>query len=154
LKWIQTAKVNEQNAPNGTTDQGVAWQSLGVFTITADMLHVSTWNSPTDGAICVDGVRIIPTSALVATVSAADAAPALLESGRSQFSSAENGFDKNGTVPLDSYKAIDPQAVDSIDLPAVAEQEMGHFLGPADLDASLDLLVGDPLGAGDGRVAS
>ena len=58
--WIQQTVVNEQNAPVGATDQGVVWQSLGVFTMTGNVLHVSTWNSPTDGAICVDGVRIVP----------------------------------------------------------------------------------------------
>jgi uncharacterized protein YjiK len=60
LKWIETAAVNEQNAPVGVTDQGVVWQSLGVFTMTSDMLHVSLWNSQSDGAICIDGVRIVP----------------------------------------------------------------------------------------------
>ena len=54
--------VNEQNAPVGTTDQGVAWQSLGTFTMTSNVLHISTWNSPTDGSICVDGFRIVPVS--------------------------------------------------------------------------------------------
>ena len=62
LKWIRRSRVNEQEAPSGTTDQGVVWQSLGVFTVTSNLLHVSTWNSPTDGAICVDGVRIVPVS--------------------------------------------------------------------------------------------
>jgi hypothetical protein len=60
LSWIKTATVDEQNAPIGTTDQGVTWQSLGVFTMTSNVLHLSTWNSPADGAICVDGVRIVP----------------------------------------------------------------------------------------------
>ena len=63
LTWIKQPAVNEQNAPSGVTDQGVAWQSLGIFTMTSNVLHVSTWNSPTDGAICVDGVRIVPVSA-------------------------------------------------------------------------------------------
>ncbi len=52
--------VNEQVAPAGITDQGVVWQSLGVFTMTSDVLHVSTWNSQANGAICVDGIRIVP----------------------------------------------------------------------------------------------
>jgi hypothetical protein len=62
LSWIKTATVNERNAPSGTMAQGVVWQSLGVFTMTSDVLHLSTWNSPTDGAIYVDGVRIAPVS--------------------------------------------------------------------------------------------
>jgi hypothetical protein len=69
--WIKTCTVNEQNAPVGVTDQGVVWQSLGVFTMTTDVLHVSLWNSETDGAICVDGVRIVPVG-----VSASQAEPA------------------------------------------------------------------------------
>ena len=48
--------------PGALTDQGVVWQSLGIFTMTSNVLHVSTWNSPTDGAMCVDGVRIVPVS--------------------------------------------------------------------------------------------
>ena len=60
LTYISSGTVNERNAPVGVTDQGVTWQSLGIFTITSNVLHVSTWNSPTDGVICVDGVRIVP----------------------------------------------------------------------------------------------
>ncbi|MGA2256919.1 MAG: hypothetical protein ABSG53_19885 [Thermoguttaceae bacterium] len=60
LTYISEPLINEQYAPSGVTDQGVVWQSLGVFTMTSNVLHVSTWNSPTDGAMCVDGVRIVP----------------------------------------------------------------------------------------------
>ena len=63
LTFLSQSLVNEQLAPAGVTDQGVVWQSLGVFTITGDALHVSTWNSPTNGAICVDGIRIVPVGA-------------------------------------------------------------------------------------------
>ncbi len=49
LSWIKQVVVNEQNAPVGVTDQGVTWQSLGVFTMTSNVLHVSIWNSETDG---------------------------------------------------------------------------------------------------------
>ncbi len=63
LTYISTGVVNERNAPSGVTDQGVVWQSLGVFTMTSNVLHVSIWNSETDGAINVDGVRIVPVSA-------------------------------------------------------------------------------------------
>jgi hypothetical protein len=38
----------------------VVWQSLGTFTMTGDVLRVSTWNSQTNGATGVDGVRIVP----------------------------------------------------------------------------------------------
>jgi hypothetical protein len=58
--YLSEPPVNEQNAPLGVTDQGVLWQSLGTFTVTSDSLHVSTWNSPTNGAICVNGIRIVP----------------------------------------------------------------------------------------------
>ena len=60
LTYISSGVVNEQNAPSGITDQGVVWQSLGTFTMTSNVLHVSIWNSQTDGPINVDGVRIVP----------------------------------------------------------------------------------------------
>jgi hypothetical protein len=175
LKWLKTATVNEQNAPVGATDLGVVWQSLGTFTMTGNVLHVSTWNSPTDGAICVDGVRIVPVgtttngveqpaSAAMAVVATPLAtAPVPLESngwfiepllaasekltpaaGLSQCS-----FNETGSVSLgpDQLKAIDPQAVDKIDLPSVVGQE-ANLLGLGDLDASLDALMSDQLGAG------
>ncbi len=63
LTYISTSTVNEQNAPVGVSDQGVVWQSLGVFTMTSDVLHISTWNSQTNGAINVDGIRIVPVGA-------------------------------------------------------------------------------------------
>ena len=44
--------------------------------------------------------------------------------------------------------AMDPKAVDRIDLLTVVEHEMGHILGLGDLDASLDLLMSDQLGVG------
>ena len=59
LTFLQQAVVNQRGAPVGATDQGVVWQSLGTFTTTSNVLHVSTWNSPADGAICVDGIRIV-----------------------------------------------------------------------------------------------
>ena len=60
LDFIRQVPVNERNAPSGATDQGVAWQSLGVFTMTSNVLHVSIWNNAVDGPICVDGIRIVP----------------------------------------------------------------------------------------------
>jgi hypothetical protein len=60
LTYLSEPTVNEQKSPVGVTDQGVVWQSLGTFTITSDVLHVSTWNSQTNGAMCVDAVRIVP----------------------------------------------------------------------------------------------
>jgi hypothetical protein len=60
LTYISEPTVNEQTSPAGVTDQGVAWQSLGTFTMTSDVLHVSTWNSQANGAICVSGIRIVP----------------------------------------------------------------------------------------------
>ena len=73
--------MNEQNAPVGPTDQGVMWQSLGIFTMTSNVLHVSTWNSPTDGAICVNGIRIIPVSGVsAANMLGSTATAAIVES--------------------------------------------------------------------------
>jgi hypothetical protein len=60
LTYISEPTVDEQDAPVGITDQGVVWQSLGVFTMTSDVLHVSTWNSQTNGGMCVSGIRIVP----------------------------------------------------------------------------------------------
>jgi subtilase family serine protease len=60
LTYISEASVNEQVAPVGVADQGMVWQSLGVFTMTSNVLHVSTWNSQTNGSMCVDGIRIVP----------------------------------------------------------------------------------------------
>jgi hypothetical protein len=173
LKWIKTATVNEQNAPSGTTDQGVVWQSLGIFTVTRDMLHVSTWNSPTDGAICVDGVRIVPvgttTNGVEQPASAAMAvvAPATSVPLATTSSSASGGWLIDSTLTTDArfsptaglpqfsstenraigavpLKAIDPQVLDKIDLLSIAEEEMGS----GGLDTSLDLLMSDQLGVG------
>jgi hypothetical protein len=58
--YLSEPTVNEQAAPAGVRDQGVVWQSLGTFTMTGDVLRVSTWNSQTNGATGVDGVRIVP----------------------------------------------------------------------------------------------
>jgi hypothetical protein len=60
LAYLSTGTVDERNAPSGVTDQGVVWQSLGTFTMTSNVLHVSIWNSASDGPISVDGVRIVP----------------------------------------------------------------------------------------------
>ena len=45
-------------------------------------------------------------------------------------------------------RAIDPRAVDRIDLLTVVEHELGHVLGLDDLDASLDALMSAKLGTG------
>jgi hypothetical protein len=45
-------------------------------------------------------------------------------------------------------KAIDPRAVDRIDLLTVVEHELGHVLGLDDLEASLDDLMSAQLGTG------
>ena len=49
--WIGQIPVNEQVAPSDFIDQGVAWKRLGSVDLTNDIFHISTWNSPTDGAI-------------------------------------------------------------------------------------------------------
>ena len=206
--WKTQAAVNQRNAPVGATDQGVTWQSLGSLTITGNVLHVSTWNSSTDGVICVDGVRIVPVSGLMAAgTPAATAATALLQSGQLEpiVAAAEARWSASGVAPAmierlkqtrivvtdlpagylaltegnqillsrdatgfrwfvdptpavdeefarlgagSELNAMDPKAVDRIDLLTVVEHEMGHILGLGDLDASLDLLMSDQLGVG------
>ena len=44
--------------------------------------------------------------------------------------------------------AIDPQAVDRIDLLTVVEHELGHFAGLGNLGASSDALMSGVLGTG------
>ena len=51
-------------------------------------------------------------------------------------------------------QAIDPRAVDDIDLLTVVEHELGHILGLADLDASLDDLMSETLSSGIRRSAT
>ena len=201
LTWIKQAVVNQQNAPSGVNDHGVTWQSLGLFTMTSNVLHISTWNSPSDGAICADGFRIVPVSAEMAAgtpaanttaallqtsqlppiVAAAEArwaaagvAPAMIDrlkqtrivvtdlpagylgltegntillsrdaAGFGWFVDPTPAVDEEfasagGAVPCGTtgeLKAIDPHAVDKIDLVTVVEHEMGHILGLGDLDA-------------------
>ncbi len=45
-------------------------------------------------------------------------------------------------------RAVDPQAIDRIDLLTVVEHELGHLAGLADLDASLDALMSGALPVG------
>ncbi|MGA2257593.1 MAG: hypothetical protein ABSG53_23270, partial [Thermoguttaceae bacterium] len=56
--WIGQIPVNEQIAPHSFTEAGVAWENLGAFRITNSIFHVSTWNSSSDGAICVNGIQM------------------------------------------------------------------------------------------------
>ena len=56
--WVGQIPVNEQVAPNSFTEDGVAWQNLGSFKLTNNIFHISTWNSSTDGAICVNGIQL------------------------------------------------------------------------------------------------
>jgi hypothetical protein len=56
--WIGQIPVNERIAPSDFTDQGVAWKRLGSVDITHNIFHISTWNSPTDGAIDVNAIRL------------------------------------------------------------------------------------------------
>jgi hypothetical protein len=103
LTYLSSGVVNEQNAPNGAMDHGVSWQSLGIFTMTSNVLDVLIWNSPTDGAICIDGIRIIPVDTLMAEgTSAADAAPALLKSSQLQpiVAAAEARWAAAGVSPV------------------------------------------------------
>ena len=51
-------------------------------------------------------------------------------------------------------RAIDPRAVDRIDLLTVVEHELGHVAGLGDLDASVDDLMSGLLGTGTRRNAS
>ena len=51
-------------------------------------------------------------------------------------------------------RAIDPRAVDRIDLLTVVEHELGHIAGLDDLDASVNDLMSGVLGTGIRRNAS
>ena len=59
-------------------------------------------------------------------------------------------------VPVSSQQlqAIDPRAVDRIDLLTVVEHELGHVAGLGDLDASVNDLMSGTLGVGTRRNAS
>ena len=60
-------------------------QGLGGVRLTNNVFRVSTWNSPNDGAICVDGIRIVPVDAeMAAGTPAANTAPALLQANQLQ----------------------------------------------------------------------
>ena len=52
------------------------------------------------------------------------------------------------TATQGEFKAIDPRAVDRIDLLTVVEHEIGHILGRGDLDASLGAMMSNRLGVG------
>ena len=56
--WIGQIPVNEQVAPSDFSEQGVQWKRLGSIDITSNIFHISTWNSPTDGAIDIDAIRL------------------------------------------------------------------------------------------------
>ena len=51
-------------------------------------------------------------------------------------------------------QAVDPQAVDHIDLLTVVEHELGHIAGLGDLDAMSDDVMNGVLGTGVRRIAS
>ena len=46
------------------------------------------------------------------------------------------------------WKAIDPRAVDTVDLLTVVRHELGHILGLMDLESSLDDIMSEHLEAG------
>ena len=172
LSYLSSGVVNERNAPNGSTDQGVTWQSLGVFTMTSNVLHVSTWNSPADGAICIDGIRIVPVIGLSASgTSASAAAAALVENDptpsipsaatsmapdlaqrltQTQIlatnlpAALDEDYSPAGTA--DQRKTIDPRAVDRLDLSTMAENELGPRAGLSDLDGTMDSFLNGQVG--------
>jgi hypothetical protein len=206
--------VNETVAPSDFTEGGVGWKRLGTFTVTGNSFHVSTWNSSA-GQICVDAIRLIPSSgsmALMASGTPSAASAALLQTSQLQpiIAAAERDWAAAGvsqtltdrlknvqvvvadlptgylgltegneilispnaagfgwfvdptpaaneefipTTQAKSLKAVDPRAVDRIDLLTVVEHEMGHVLGLDDLDSSLDALMSDRLGVGIRRLA-
>jgi hypothetical protein len=51
-------------------------------------------------------------------------------------------------------QAVDPRALDRIDLLTVVEHELGHIVGLSDLDALADDVMNGVLGAGVRRIAS
>ena len=56
--WTGQILVNEQIAPADFTDLGVGWKRLGSVRITNTVFHISTWNSPGDGAIAIDAIQL------------------------------------------------------------------------------------------------
>ena len=66
------------------------------------------------------------------------------------------GLDEEFTVSASNpqLRAIDPRAVDRIDLLTVVEHELGHLIGLKDLDTSVNDLMNGLLGTGTRRNAS
>ena len=69
--------------------------------------------------------------------------------GHGWFVDQTPALDEEYSVSSDArLKAIDPRAVDRIDLLSVVEHELGHILGLADLDALADNLMNGVLESG------
>ena len=58
------------------------------------------------------------------------------------------------TAGTQQMRAVDPRAVDHIDLLTVVEHELGHVLGLKDLDATTGDIMDGVLGVGTRRAAS
>ena len=57
-RWIGQMPVNEQSPPIDFIDRGVGWKRLGCIDITNTIFHISAWNSPTDGPIDINAIRL------------------------------------------------------------------------------------------------
>ncbi len=119
---------------SANSDETAASPPMAVVAPATSVPATAVPSSATSAPLASGGWFIEPTSAAELVPSA----------GLSQSSSNENGAVSSGAVPL---KAINPQAVDKIDLPSVVDHET-NLLGLGDLNASLDALMSDQLGVG------
>ena len=74
--------------------------------------------------------------------------------GHGWFVDPTPALDEEFTPSNQQLRAVDPRAVDRIDLLTVVEHELGHIAGLGDLDASVNDLMSGLLGTGIRRNAS
>jgi len=55
---LGSAIINQQSAPNDFSDQGSAWEDLGIVTVTGSSLVVELTNAGADHYIIADAIRI------------------------------------------------------------------------------------------------
>ena len=110
--WIGQVGVNEQIAPTDFTEHGVGWKRLGSFKLTSNIFHISTWNSPTDGAICVNGIEL----RAVPVIDDSDA-PIV---GTHGVVASSGTFSTAGTWTTSTHRALSAAAIPAAAPPAAA----------------------------------
>ncbi len=78
---LDTVPVNQQAAPDDFTDQGAAWETLGIFNITVDTLSVKLSDNA-DGLLIADAIRIERVGDL----------PPIIDNGDTGFSASGNWY--------------------------------------------------------------